>query len=140
MEIQAIFDDYLKYMESGKVKDMAYDKEKLALVRGRYDALQAFNVQVGAKRDILLNPAYKTEMGQKLMSMSHKEISEWIAKEKQKYERDVHLMELSADLLNYKANMMVYGNEHNNETPTVEKVLEEEISKAREFMNKKFPA
>ena len=36
MEIQAIFDDYLKYMESGKVKDMAYDKEKLALVRGNF--------------------------------------------------------------------------------------------------------
>ena len=55
-------------------------------------------------------------------------------------QKDVHLMELSADLLYYKANMMVYGNEHNNETPTVEKVLEDEISKAREFMNKKFPA
>ena len=140
MEIQPIFDDYLKYMESGKVKDMAYDKEKLALVRGRYNALQALNVQVGSKRDILLNPAYKTEMGQKLMSMSHKEISTWIAEERHKYAQDVHLMELSAILLNYKTNLSLYRTEHNNETPTVEKVLEEEISKAREFMNKKFPA
>ncbi len=77
MELDDFYTDYIKILNSGMVKDLAYDDKKLTEVKARLDMLTDLAPKIELRIELMKNPFIQTEEGQALLKMSVSDIEHW---------------------------------------------------------------
>ncbi|MBP5607555.1 MAG: hypothetical protein J6X66_04705, partial [Lachnospiraceae bacterium] len=128
MEVDDLFNDYLKIRESGIAKDMKFNDDQLAELKGRYEALTALSPLIVQKLKIMENAQAETTDGKELMKLDFEGLNAWLPAHK---DADPSLIAFANNLFSLKQAEMIFGLEHNGAQPSVDVILKENIEQAK---------